>query len=384
VEAYLDNSATTRCYEGVRDIVDKTMMTDYGNPSAMHRKGFEAERYVRDSAQIIAKALKVKEKEIFFTSGGTESNNWALLGAAWANRRSGNHIITTAVEHPAAAAPIQYLQEQGFDVTILSVDDHGVLRMEDVETALRKDTILISTIYVNNEIGSVQPVEAIGKLVHQKVPGAIYHVDAIQAFGKYKIYPGKLGIDMMSVSGHKIHGPKGIGFLYICDQIKIAPLIRGGGQQSNMRSGTENVPGIAGLGAAVQQIYQDHEEKTERLYQMKQYFVERLRQMPQVSIHGMEVREGAPHIVSAGFEGIRSEVLLHALEERNIYVSAGSACSTHKRAGSSTLTAMGVPKEQRESAVRFSFSEYTTKEELEYCLQTLREITPVLRKFTRR
>ncbi|POP33773.1 cysteine desulfurase [Lactonifactor longoviformis] len=383
MEAYLDNSATTRCYESVRDVVVKTMMTDYGNPSAMHAKGVEAEQYVKNAAQRAARAMKVQEKEIYFTSGGTESDNWALIGAAMANQRQGKHIITTAVEHPAVSAPLAYLAEQGFQVTVLPVNRMGIISLKDLEDALREDTILVSTMFVNNEIGSLQPVEEIGKLLKDKAPGAVYHVDAIQAFGKYRIFPKKLGVDLLAVSGHKIHGPKGTGILYINEKCRIRPLILGGGQQKNMRSGTDNVPGIAGLGAAVEEIYRDFDRKIAKLYELKAYFRGQLEGIPDVVIHGMDTQQGAPHIVNASFLGVRSEVLLHTLEEKGIYVSAGSACSAHKRTGSPTLSAMGASKAEMESAVRFSFSEFTTQEELEYCLEALREAVPMLRRYAR-
>ncbi|HIY19151.1 MAG TPA: cysteine desulfurase, partial [Candidatus Blautia avistercoris] len=247
MEAYLDNAATTRCYGQVKDIVVKTMMEDYGNPSAMHLKGVEAERYMKDARETLAKILKVTPKEILFTSGWTESNNLALTGAAYANKRAGNHIITTAIEHAAVGAPVHFLEESGFEVTILPVDEKGVVSLEALEKALRPDTILVSVMFVNNEIGSVQPIDAIGKMVHEKAPKALFHVDAIQAFGKFQIYPKKLGIDLMSVSAHKIHGPKGVGFLYISEKARVQPQILGGGQQSGMRSGTDNVPGAAGM-----------------------------------------------------------------------------------------------------------------------------------------
>lgn len=384
MEAYFDNSATTRCYEAVKDIVVKTMTEDFGNPSAMHKKGVEAENYVKESARILAGLMKVPEKEILFTSGGTESNNLALIGGAMANRRSGNHIITTTVEHAAVGQPAAYLEEQGFEVTYLPVDERGVVKLDALQEALRPDTILVSTMYVNNEVGSVMPIEQIGKLVHEKSPKALFHVDAIQAFGKYRIYPRKLGIDLMSVSAHKIHGPKGVGFLYISEKAKVQPQILGGGQQNGMRSGTDNVPGIAGLGVAAKEIYAHFDENIEHLYQLKEHLAEGLLSMDDVRINGMAVREGAPQILSASFTGIRSEVLLHTLEDREVYVSAGSACSSHKRKASGTLTAMGLPKEQKESTVRFSFSEENTLEEVDYCLGVLKEVLPMLRRYARR
>ena len=383
MEAYFDNSATTRCYPEVAEIVVKTMTEDFGNPSAMHLKGVEAEKYVREAAQTLAKILKVNEKEIIFTSGGTESNNLALFGGADANKRSGNHIITTSVEHAAVGQPAERLEQMGYEVTIVPVDHRGVVQLEALEKALRPDTILVSTMYVNNEVGAVMPVEEIAKLVHEKSPKALYHVDAIQAFGKYRIYPKKAGIDMLSVSSHKIHGPKGVGFLYINEKARIQPQILGGGQQAGMRSGTDNVPGIAGLGVAAKMVYTDFDEKIEHMYQLKEHLAEGFLKLPDVRLNGMELREGAPQILSASFLGVRSEVLLHTLEEKGIYVSAGSACSSHKRKAAGTLSAMGMEAAQRESTLRFSFSEENTFEEVDYALEVIGQVLPMLRRYSR-
>ena len=383
MEAYFDNSATTRCYPEVAGIVVKTMTEDFGNPSAMHLKGVEAEKYVREAAQTLAKILKVNEKEIIFTSGGTESNNLALFGGADANKRSGNHIITTSVEHAAVGQPVERLEQMGYEVTIVPVDHRGVVQLEALEKALRPDTILVSTMYVNNEVGAVMPVEEIAKLVHEKSPKALYHVDAIQAFGKYRIYPKKAGIDMLSVSSHKIHGPKGVGFLYINEKARIQPQILGGGQQAGMRSGTDNVPGIAGLGVAAKMVYTDFDEKIEHMYQLKERLAEGFLKLPDVRLNGMEIREGAPQILSASFLGVRSEVLLHTLEEKGIYVSAGSACSSHKRKAAGTLSAMGMEAAQRESTLRFSFSEENTFEEVDYALEVIGQVLPMLRRYSR-
>ena len=384
MEVYFDNSATTRCYDSVKDIVVKAMTEDFGNPSAMHLKGVEAEKYIKSSAESLARLLKVQEKEILFTSGGTESDNLALIGATFANKRSGNHIITTSVEHPAVSQPALFLQEQGFEVTYLPVDSRGVVKMDALKAVLREDTILVSVMYVNNEVGAVMPVEEIAALVHEKSPKALFHVDAIQAFGKYRIYPKKMGIDLLSVSGHKIHGPKGVGFLYINEKAKIQPQIIGGGQQGGMRSGTENVPGIAGLGTAAVEIYKNLEENVENMYRLKEYIAQGLEKIGDIRINGMDLREGAPQILSISVMGVRSEVLLHSLEERGIYVSAGSACSSHKRKPSATLAAMGMSKDQIESTVRLSFCEENTIEEADYFLQVMGELVPMLRRYSRR
>lgn len=384
MEVYFDNSATTRCYDSVKDIVVKTMTEDFGNPSAMHLKGVEAEKYIKNSAETLARILKVQEKEILFTSGGTESDNLALIGAAMANKRSGNHIITTSVEHPAVSQPALFLQEQGFEVTYLPVDGRGRVKLEALKAVLRPDTILVSVMYVNNEVGAVMPVEEIAALIHEKSPKALFHVDAIQAFGKYRIYPKKMGIDLLSVSSHKIHGPKGVGFLYINEKVKIQPQILGGGQQSGMRSGTDNVPGIAGLGVAAEEIYRNLDENVEKMYGLKEYIAEGLEKIGDIRINGMALREGAPQILSISVMGVRSEVLLHSLEERGIFVSAGSACSSHKRKLSPTLTAMGMPKDQIESTVRLSFSEENILEEADYFLKVMGELVPMLRRYSRR
>ena len=384
MEAYFDNSATTRCFEEVKDIVVKTMMEDFGNPSAMHQKGVDAERYVKESATTLAQILKVTDKEILFTSGGTESNNLALIGGALANKRSGNHIITTAVEHAAVSQPVAFLQEQGFEVTILPVDAHGVVKLDALEKALRPDTILVSTMMVNNETGAVMPVEKIGAMIQEKCPKALYHVDAIQAFGKYRIYPKKWNIHLLSVSSHKIHGPKGVGFLYINSKAKVQPLILGGGQQNGMRSGTENVPGDAGMAVAAKCCYENLDEKIDRLYALKDHFVEGVKKLPDTRVNGRIGRDSAPQIVSVSFAGVRSEVLLHALEDKGIYVSAGSACSSNKPAVSHTLSSMHLQKELLGSTLRFSFCFDTTEEEIDYCLQELSELLPVLRRFVRR
>ena len=384
MEIYLDNSATTRCYEEVKDIVVKTMMEDYGNPSSMHRKGSEAEQYLREAAQTLAGLMKVQEKELIFTSGGTESNNWALFGTAMAHHRQGKHIITTAVEHAAVAAPLAALEDQGFTVTRLPVDSRGRVKLQALEEALTEETILVSAMYVNNEIGSLEPIGEMGQIIKEKNPQTLFHVDAIQAFGKYRIYPKRMKIDLLSASGHKIHGPKGVGFLYLDSQARIKPLILGGGQQNGLRSGTDNVPGVAGMALAAKKIYQNLEENVAHMYRLRKQLAEGLAALDQVVLHGMEGEEGAPHILNASFLGIRSEVLLHTLEDRGIYVSAGSACSSHKRAGSPTLTAVGCSRAEMESAVRFSFCESNTEEEIQETLAVLGEVLPLLRRYTRR
>ena len=384
MEIYLDNAATTAVYPESAALMHTIMCEDFGNPSSLHKKGIEAEKYLRNAAKDIADILKVKEKSILFTSGGTESDNWALIGAAQANRRKGMHIITTQIEHAAVSEPVKKLEQMGFEVTRLGVDASGTIDLSELEEALRPDTILVSIMAVNNEIGSIQPIAQAGQLIKKKNPGTLFHTDAIQAFCKIPLYPAKAKVDMMSVSSHKIHGPKGVGFLYIAPSVKIDPLICGGGQQGGMRSGTDNVPGAAGMALAAKKMAENLEENTGEMMANRSRLVKALESMPDVVIHGQPIPFGAPHIVNASFLGIRSEVLLHSLEEKAIYVSSGSACSSHKRAASATLTAIGCSKTEIESSVRFSFSEQTTEEEIDRTVEALKELLPVLRKYLRR
>lgn len=389
MEVYMDNSATTRVLPQVAELMTKIMCEDYGNPSSLHVKGMQAEQYLRYARETFAKLLKVSEKEIFFTSGGTESDNMALIGGAFANRRRGEHLITSQVEHPAVLQTMRYLESVGFRVTYLPVDRRGCISLENLQKAMASDTILVSIMHTNNEVGAVQPIVEAGALIKRMNPGTLFHVDAVQGFGKVRIFPKKMGIDLLSVSGHKIHGPKGVGLLYIGEKVKIHPIIHGGGQQMNLRSGTDNVPGAAGMARAAELLYAHYDEDVERLSQCKRHFIQGLGKLEGIRINGLlpEAPDGegtAPHIVSVSVLGVRSEVLLHALEENGIYVSAGSACSARKPQPSATLRAMGVEPWQLESTVRFSFSVYTTMEEIDYTLQTMYDKIPMLRKYTRR
>ncbi len=383
MEVYFDNSATTRCSKGAANIMVQALTEKFGNPSSLHGKGMEAEQYIRDAKAKICKTMKINESELIFTSGGTESNNLAILGAALANRRRGKHLITTKMEHPAVSAPMKFLEEQGFLVTYLDVDQNGIISLEQLREAVTPETILVSIMYVNNEIGAVEPIAEAGKVIKDKNSDTLFHVDAIQAYGKYVIHPKKMGIDLMSVSGHKIHGPKGSGFLVVREKTKLKPIIFGGGQQKNMRSGTENVPGIAGLGQAAQEAYEDFQTKQEHLYQLKEALLQGLEGLEWAHVNGYTGRDSAPHIVSLSVDGVRSEVLLHALEERHIYVSAGSACASNKPALSASLSAIRVKKEYLDSTVRISFCVENTLEEVEYCVKNLKELVPMLQKFTR-
>lgn len=383
MEVYLDNSATTRAYPEVGELVYKVMCEDYGNPASMHRKGVEAEHYIKAAKETLAKLLKVNTKELFFTSGGTESDNLALMGAARANRRSGSHLITSSIEHPAVLNTMRHLEEEGFRVTYLPVDSNGRVKLEALKEALCEDTILVSIMYVNNEVGSVQPVEEAAKIVKSYNPRILFHTDAVQGFGKYRIYPKRQGIDMLSASGHKIHGPKGCGLLYINEKVKIQPIMFGGEHQKNIRSGTENVPGIAGIALAADMIYRDLDIKVALMRELKAHFREGIAKIDHTTVHGLTDENSAPHIISVGIAGIRSEVLLHALEEKGIYVSSGSACASNHPAVSGVLKGIGAPQEYLDATLRFSMSEFTTKEEIDYTLETLYNCVPMLRRYTR-
>lgn len=387
MECYLDNAATTKAFPEVCDLVGKVMYEDYGNPSSLHRKGLEGENYVRHAGEQIARTLKCNGKNIVFTSGGTESNNMALIGTALANKRAGKHIITTCFEHSSVHEPLIYLESLGFEVTYLPVDEMGHVNLETLEKALREDTILVSTMMVNNEVGAILDVAAIAKVIKSNRDTILYHVDGIQAYGKLPIYPKKMGIDLLSVSGHKIHGPKGTGFLYVADKVKMHPYIHGGGQQRGMRSGTENVPGIAGLGLAAEKMVGDLEENRKKLYELKRYFIQRVGEIEQATVNACrteQLEDTAPHVVSVSFDGVRSEVLLHALEDKGIYVSSGSACSSNHPGISGTLKAIGVPKERLDCTLRFSFSIENEKQQLDYTIEQLKELVPVLARYTRK
>ncbi len=387
MEAYLDNAATTRVSNAVMEKMNQVFLSDFGNPSSMHKKGMDAEQYIKEAKQKIAETLKCEPAEIVFTSGGTESNNMALIGTALANKRAGNHIITTRIEHASVYQPLLFLEELGFKVTFAPVDEAGRVKIEELVDAVNNETILVSVMYVNNEIGCVEPIAEIAKRIKEKNPKVLFHVDAIQAYGKMKIQPAKEGIDLLSVSGHKIHGPKGSGFLYIKNKTKIKPILHGGGQEKGMRSGTENVPAIAGIGQAAMDMYANLEANRTHLFGLKEHLADRLSGLEGVTINGIPeegIRATAPHVLSVSFAGVRSEVLLHALEEKGVYVSSGSACSSNHPDISGTLVAIGVKKELLDATLRFSFSATTTKEEIDYAADCVEALLPQLRRFFRK
>ena len=384
MEAYLDNSATTRAYDEVADIVAKIMKEEYGNPSSVHHMGMVSGERLSTARETLANTLKVDPQEIVFTSGGTESDNLALIGVARANKWRGNHIITTKIEHPAILETCAYLEKEGFEITYLSVDETGCINLDELKAAIRKETILVSIMFVNNEIGTVMPIQKAGELIKSINKDTYFHVDAVQAYGKILIRPKTMNIDLLSVSGHKIHGPKGIGFLYIKKGTKIVPICFGGGQQKGMRSGTENVPGIAGLAFAAKKCYEDFDAKINKLYDLKQYAIDSLlERVPDIKINGQEPKVGAPHIISVSIKGLAAETILNMLSSKNVYVSAGSACTSNNPHVSDTLQAIGLEKDLLESTIRISMSFMTTKEEIDYFLDTLCSQVSNMRKFYR-
>ena len=383
-DIYLDNSATTRCFPEVAALMNEIFLEDYGNPSAMHHRGVTAEKRIAEAKKTLASILKVREKNLYFTSCGTESDNLAIIGAALAMQRRGKHLITTVIEHPAVLEAMKYLESQGFEITRLGVDRDGIVSPQAVAEAVRPDTILVSVMHTNNIIGAVEPVEEIGRAVKAANPDTLFHVDAVQGFGKTQIFPKRANIDLLAASGHKIHGPKGSGFLYVADGVRLVPLMYGGGQQGGMRSGTENVPGIAGMALAASMLYRDLDADRDKLFAMKNRLIEKLSAVPDIVFNGRTDETSAPHILSVRVRGVRAEVLLHALEDKGIYVSAGSACSSNHPRPSETLMAIGVPQKEMENSIRISLSVMNTMEEMDIAADAIAEVVPFLRRFVRK
>ncbi len=365
-EIYFDNSSTTKVCREAADKVMEMMTEHYGNPSSLHTLGFQAERELNAARAKVADRLGARPDELYFTSGGTESNNIALFGAAHARRKRGNRIVTTAIEHPSVLNTMKELEKEGFEVVSLKPDQLGQIQPEQVYQAVTPDTILVSMMCVNNEVGSILPLEAVPAAIAAANAPALFHVDAVQAFGKLTLKPEKLKIDLMSVSAHKIHGPKGVGALYLKKNTRILPRSFGGGQEKNIRPGTEPLPLIAGFGAAVDALPETNAQ-LEQLRQLNAYCRTKLREIDGVSIQSSE--DALPFILSFSGGGIRSETMLHYLSDREIYVSAGSACSKGKP--SHVLTAMGLPRGQIDSSLRLSFSRYNTKEEIDIFIEAL-------------
>ncbi|MGB9679196.1 MAG: cysteine desulfurase family protein [Thermoanaerobacteraceae bacterium] len=383
MEVYLDNSATTKPVKEVIEKMNQVLDFNYGNPSSLHKKGFEAEKILKNSRENVARIINSEPENIIFTSGGTESNNLALIGVAEALKKRGNHIISTKIEHPSVLNVLKHLEERGFEITYLDVDKTGRICLNDLINAVKDKTILLSIMAVNNEIGTIEPIEEIGNL--SKGKDIIFHTDAIQAIGKVKINTKTQNIDLLSLSGHKINGPKGIGALYLNKNIKIKPIIYGGGQERNLRSGTENMPGIIGISTACNIANEHFNEYFKKLMNLKiKLYNGIFDQIKDINLNGPEINEGAPHILNISFEGIKGEVLLHALEEEGIYVSTGSACSSKKKGQSHVLSAIGLEKEFIDSAIRFSIGIFNTEEEINHTVEILKEKVDFLRKFRRR
>ena len=377
MEIYFDNSAATRPYDEVASAVFDTMSNNYGNPSSLHKLGIEAERAVKTAKERVAAGIKANPSEILFTSGGTESDNIALFGTASANR--GRHIISTPLEHPAIINTLGELRERGYKIDYTPVDSSGKVILKDFERLIRPDTFLVTAMIVNNEIGTIEPIAEMAKILKSVNPRAVFHTDAVQGFGKVPINVDALGVDLVSLSAHKVHGPKGMGALYIRRGTKIKPIIYGGGQQQGMRSGTENVPGMVGFGIAAKIAATDLGKKIERMSALK----ERLKNGILNSIDNVRINtpdNNAPHILNVSFGGTKAEVVLHSLEMQDIFVSSGSACSSHKKEPSYVLTEIGVPRKMIDGSIRFSLSEFSTEEDVDITIEALKKIIPRLRK----
>ncbi len=370
MQVYLDNSATTAAYPDVVEAVTDALVNNYGNPSSMHSMGVQGEKLLKQSKKEVAKLIGCSEKDIVFTSGGTEGNNLAVFGSAYAYQKTGKHIVTTSIEHPSVLNAMKKLEEEGFNITYLEPDGSGRISAEAVISAVQKDTILVSIMHVNNETGAIQPILEIGKGLKRLAKKPIFHVDGIQAIGKLKVSVKRLGVDLYTISGHKIHGPKGTGALFIKEKTKLVPRQFGGAQEKGLRPGTENVPGLAGLGAACRLATSRLEQNSERMQNMKRQFFDYISEaLSSVKLNGEITDQFAPHIINISFVGMRGEVLLHALESKGVYVSTGSACSSKNKSYSHVLTAMGLSEEEMEGAIRFSFNGEITDEALTYAAQ---------------
>ena len=380
---YMDYSATTP----VKKEVVETMMpylTDYfGNASSFHSFGREAKESLDKARSQVASLINANPNEIYFTAGGTESDNWAIEGVAFAHRNKGNHIITSKIEHHGVLHPCEYLEKHhGFEVTYLDVDSEGRVDLEQLKNSIKDTTILITIMFANNEIGTIQPIEEIGKYLKTLKDKVYFHVDAVQSYAKINFKPSRYNIDFMSVSGHKLHGPKGIGFMYIKENNRLKPILTGGGQEIGVRSGTENVPGIYGLGEAVKILNEDLNQTIERIAKLKNLLKEEIvKNIDDIKINSPE--DGVCHILNISFKDIRGEVLLHYLEQKGIYVSTGSACSSKKK-GSHVLNAIGLTANEIEGAIRFSLSDLNTEEEMIEVVKILKESVSDLRMIIRR
>ncbi len=382
MDIYLDNSATTKPYEEVIEKMVYALRTDYANPSSLHRKGVEVEKNIKAIRQNIARTLGAKDKEIYFTSGGTESNNAIIRGVVALNKKRKNHIISTEIEHPSVLGTLKDLEDDGCEVTYLKVDNEGKINIDELKEAIRPTTCLISVMHVNNEVGSIQPIQEIGKYLKSLKEKVYFHVDAVQSYSKINFRPSRYNIDFMSVSAHKLHGPKGIGFMYVKENNRLKPMLTGGGQEIGIRSGTENTPGIYGLGEAISIINKDLDKKIEKINSLKNLLKDEIiKNIEDIKINSTE--DGVCHILNISFYDTKGEVLLHYLEQKGMYVSTGSACSSKKK-GSHVLNSMGLSPKEIEGAIRFSLSDLTTEEEILEAVKILKESVRDLRMIMKR
>ncbi|WP_411681701.1 cysteine desulfurase family protein [Clostridium thailandense] len=378
MEVYFDNSATTKPYDEVIETMIDVMKNYYGNPSSAHSLGIRAEGKMNESRSLVANTLGGSKEEIVFTSGGSESNNFLIKGFI----KEGGNIITTKIEHPSILALCKQLESEGINITYLNIDHSGKIDLDELSRSINKDTQVVSIMHMNNEIGIVQDIEKIGKIIKEKSNKVKFHVDAVQSYGKYKIDVQKCGIDLLSASGHKIHGPRGIGIAYIRKGLTPKPLIFGGGQERSFRSGTENLAAMAGFSKAAEKIYKQMDENYKKVSEVKNYFVNKVKNIPDIRINSIG-EQYSPYVLSISFIGVRGEVLLHSLEEKQIYVSTGSACSARGHKESHVLKAIGLKQKEIEGTIRFSFSEYNTKEEVDYVLENLNKSLKFLRRVSK-
>ncbi len=385
MKIYLDNSSTTKPRKKVVDDMMTMLTNDYGNPSSLHRMGLDVEKKIKNSREIISSYLNVSNDEVIFTSGGTESNNIAIQGIVKSYARLGKHLITSKTEHSSVLNIFKYFESEGYDVTYLDVDSDGMVNLEQLANSISSETLLVSIMYVNNETGVIQPIEEVSKIISEKNKDTKLHLDGVQAFGKINIDIRKLGADSLSFSGHKIHGPKGVGALFMSKGLKLAPIIFGGGQEENIRSGTENTPGIIGLGTAVDELNKNFKREHEIILENKLYFYKKLvDNIEDIKLNSFLDNRSAPHILNISFRDTRGEVLLHYLESDNIYVSTGSACSSKGTGKSSVLKALKLTDKEIDGAIRFSFSYENTKEELDFVVEKLKKAVEEVRKIIKR
>ncbi len=377
---YLDNAATTKTAPEVVEAMIPYFTEFYGNPSSIYSFSAENKEVIACQREKIANAIHANAEEIYFTAGGSEADNWAIKATVEAYEKKGKHIITTKIEHHAVLHTCEYLEKKGYEVTYLDVDENGIVKLEELKKAIRKDTILISIMFANNEIGSIQPVQEIGKIAHEQ--GILFHTDAVQAFGHLPIDVEKCHIDMLSASGHKLNGPKGIGFLYIRKGVKIRSFIHGGAQERKRRAGTENVPGIVGFGKAVELAYTSLEERIAKEIELRDYLIEQIeKRIPYCHLNG-DRQKRLPNNVNFSFQFVEGESLLIMLDMKGICASSGSACTSGSLDPSHVLLAIGLPHEIAHGSLRLTLSEETTKEELDYVVSSLEEIVIKLRKMS--